>query len=81
MAYLLFNSSGKAVSDTGKVFPLQYKTEGGARVPYVPTKNDMKNCGYADLTGGECPRKIGGSAPLMNCADCSLHPGNIPSRK
>lgn len=81
MGFLRVGRFGVAVSDRGTVYPVWYKTEGGAIVPYIPTKNDMKNCGHAKFAGKECPRKVGGSAPLMNCADCSLHPGNIPSKE
>jgi len=82
MAFLKFGRLGEAISGDGVIYPVRYRTERGATIPYIPTKNDMNNCGNAKFAGIECPRKVGGSAPLLNCADCSLHPdNNIPSRE
>ncbi len=67
-----------------EVFPLQF-TEGGLRLPYIPSDEEMENCGYAAGSKAKCPRKkgerkmiIGGPSPLIDCSTCHYHAGNIP---
>jgi len=67
-----------------EVFPPQF-TEGGLRLPYTPSDEEMENCGYAAGSKAKCPRKkgerqmvIGGPSSLIDCSACRYHAGNIP---
>jgi len=66
------------------IFPLAH-TSGGIILPYVPTENEMNNCGYARKKEATCPRKrgqrqliIGGFAPLIDYGSCPYHWHNMP---
>jgi len=69
-----------------EIFPPSH-TGGGVRLPYIPTKEEMENCGYAKNRKSICPRKrgernivAGGYSPLIDCCSCPYHPMNIPMR-